>query len=127
MNRNDLIKKLAIYNDNYSREELDTFENSIFTEKVSRKRRAELELARLRTELGRLEDSSAESYEEYLQISKLLQVADFDPSVLEDIYRRLVRLQMENGLSIRLYSAIPSLQEEVEQMQLIKGNDGKVK
>lgn len=126
---NNLLKKLYVYKENFSKEQLDEYENTIFTVKVSRKKRAELELARLKMELSKLESVDPAAYEEYLALCKLLQVADFDPSVIDDIYARLVKLQLENNLSIRLYTAISSLCDKLEsQMSLTKTpEEGKVR
>lgn len=126
---NNLLKKLYVYKENFSKEQLDEYENTIFTVKVSRKKRAELELARLKMELSKLESVDPAAYEEYLALCKLLQVADFDPSVIDDIYARLVKLQLENNLSIRLYTAISSLCDKLEsQMSLTKApEEGKVR
>ncbi len=111
--KDNLIKKIHIYKDNFTKEQLDEYENTIFTNKVSRKKRAELELARLKIELSNLESVDPSAYEEYLNLCKLLQVASFDPSVIDEIYSRLVKLQLTNNLSIRLYSAISKLYDEL--------------
>ena len=47
-NQNNLLKKVHIYNDNFTKEQLTEYENTIFTIKLSRRKRAELELARLK-------------------------------------------------------------------------------
>ncbi len=125
-NQNNLLKKVHIYNDNFTKEQLTEYENTIFTIKLSRRKRAELELARLKQEISKLEDPDPSIYEEYLELSKLLKVADFDPSVIDEIYARIVKLQLLNGISIRLYTAFSLLQEQLEhQMKLVKDPEEK--
>lgn len=125
-NQNNLLKKVHIYNDNFTKEQLTEYENTIFTIKLSRRKRAELELARLKQEISKLEDPDPSIYEEYLELSKLLKVADFDPSVIDEIYARIVKLQLLNGISIRLYTAFSLLQEQLEhQMKLDKDPEEK--
>ena len=125
-NQKNLLKKVHIYNDNFTKEQLTEYENTIFTIKLSRRKRAELELARLKQEISKLEDPDPSIYEEYLELSKLLKVADFDPSVIDEIYARIVKVQLLNGISIRLYTAFSLLQEQLEhQMKLVKDPEEK--
>ncbi len=124
---NDLYKKINVYNDNFSKEQLEEYEDTIFTNKISKKKRAELELARFKIELSKLDSVDPSIYEEYLQLVKLIQVSSFDPSVLDEIYLRLVRMQLECGMSVRLYSALSLLHDEMEQSVLKKENEGRVK
>lgn len=124
--KNKLIKKLQVYIDNFSKEQLYEYESSIFTDEVSRKKRAELELIRLKLDIDKLNSVDSSVYEEYLDLFKLLQVADFDPSVIDNIYARVVRLQLENDLSIRLYTALSLLQDQLEmKLTLTKNPEAK--
>ena len=103
--KDEVLRKLSVYFNNFSEEQLAEYEDEIFTERIDKKKRAELEFARLRVELGKNLKVYSDYYSELREIARLLKVADLSSDILDDIYRRIVKLQLSANLDIRLYSA----------------------
>lgn len=116
--KDDYLKKLSVYFNNFSEVQLQDYEDEIFSERIDKKKRAELEFSRLRGELAKEFKYYSEIYPEMREIAMLLKVADLSSDILDDIYRRIVKIQLSNNLDIRLYSAFSLLKEEEEIMQL---------
>lgn len=118
--KDEVLKKLSVYCNNFSEEQLAEYEDEIFTERIDKKKRAELEFARLRVELGKNLKIYSDYYSELREIARLLKVADLSSDILDDIYRRIVKLQLSTNLDIRLYSAFSLIKAEEEIKQLRK-------
>ena len=118
--KDEVLKKLSVYCNNFSEEQLAEYEDEIFTERIDKKKRAELEFARLRVELGKNLKVYSDYYSELREIARLLKVADLSSDILDDIYRRIVKLQLSANLDIRLYSAFSLIKAEEEIKQLRK-------
>lgn len=108
---NQIDKKLNVYSNSFTNEQLQEYEDAIFTKKIDRKKRAELEIERLKNDLSKEQDVYAEYFDEIVRISKLLKVSSFDVTVLDEIYATILRIELECGLKPRLFSAIPLLME----------------
>ena len=118
--KDEVLRKLSVYFNNFSEEQLAEYEDEIFTERIDKKKRAELEFARLRVELGKNLKVYSDYYSELREIARLLKVADLSSDILDDIYRRIVKLQLSANLDIRLYSAFSLIKAEEEITQLRK-------
>ena len=118
--KDEVLRKLSVYCNNFSEEQLAEYEDEIFTERIDKKKRAELEFARLRVELGKNLKIYSDYYSELREIARLLKVADLSSDILDDIYRRIVKLQLSANLDIRLYSAFSLIKAEEEIKQLRK-------
>ena len=118
--KDEVLRKLSVYFNNFSEEQLAEYEDEIFTERIDKKKRAELEFARLRVELGKNLKVYSDYYSELREIARLLKVADLSSDILEDIYRRIVKLQLSANLDIRLYSAFSLIKADEEIKQLRK-------
>ena len=62
---------------------------------------------------------------EMVEITKLLKVADLSSDILDEIYRRIVEIQLSNNLEVRLYSAFDliRLEEEVKELRKKAGEN----
>ncbi len=109
--------KIGAYLNNFSKEKLGMYEDIIFSNKIDKAKRAELELDRLKSELVKLPELYALYLEEVVRLGKLLEVSDFDSTVLDEIYASILRIELEHGIKIRLYSGIPILKEELDKEQ----------
>lgn len=118
--REEYLKKLSVYFNNFTEEQLQEYEDEIFSEKISRKKRVELELVRLKEELGKDIKVYTDFYVDITELTKLLKVADLSSDILDEAYRIIVRIQLSCGMSIRLYSAFTLLQTEEEILRLRK-------
>lgn len=118
--REEYLKKLSVYFNNFTEEQLQEYEDEIFSEKISRKKRVELELARLKEELGKDIKVYTDFYADITELTKLLKVADLSSDILDEAYRIIVKIQLSCGMSIRLYSAFTLLQTEEEILRLRK-------
>jgi hypothetical protein len=60
-----------------------------------------------------------------VEITKLLKVADLSSDILDEIYRRIVEIQLSNNLEVRLYSAFDliRLEEEVKELRKKAGEN----
>lgn len=118
-NKDEFSKRLSVYFNNFTADQLAEYENEIFSERIDKKKRAELEFGRLKTELSKDIKYYTDYYSEIREISRLLKVADLSSDILDDIYRRIVTIQLSNNLDIRLYSAfnLIKLEEEVKQLR----------
>lgn len=118
-NKDEFSKRLSVYFNNFTADQLAEYENEIFSERIDKKKRAELEFDRLKTELSKDIKYYTDYYSEIREISRLLKVADLSSDILDDIYRRIVTIQLSNNLDIRLYSAfnLIKLEEEVKQLR----------
>lgn len=117
---NDVVlQRLSIYFDNFTVEQLSEYEDEIFSERIDKKKRAELEFRRLRDELAKNLKLYTDCYSEIREIAKLLKVADLSSDIIDDIYSRIVKIQLSNNMEIRLYSAfnLIKLEEEVKQLR----------
>lgn len=123
-NKDEFSKRLSVYFNNFTADQLAEYENEIFGERIDKKKRAELEYSRLKIELGKNLKLYTDSYSEFREIAKLLKVADLSSDILDDIYRRIVTIQLSNNLDIRLYSAfnLIKLEEEVKQLRKKAGD-----
>ena len=115
----EFFQKLSIYCNNFTLEQLAEYEDEIFSERIDKKKRAELEFGRLKLELCKNQNNYSDYYSEIIEIAKLLKVADLGSDVLDDIYRKIVRLQLSNNMEVRLYSAfnLIMLEEEVKKLR----------
>lgn len=118
-NKDEFSKRLSVYFNNFTADQLAEYENEIFSERIDKKKRAELEFSRLKAELSKDIKYYTDYYSEIREISRLLKVADLSSDILDDIYRRIVTIQLSNNLDIRLYSAfnLIKLEEEVKQLR----------
>lgn len=107
-----LVDKLRVYEENFDSKKLNACEEAIFSNKVNKKRRASLELNRIRSFLIKDIDVYKKYVDDFRNISELIKVSDFDPTALEQAYKLIVRIQLANGINVRLYSAISMLLEE---------------
>ncbi len=119
-NNSEYLKKLAVYSNNFTEEQLQEYEDGIFGEKIDRKKRVELELARLKKEMGKDLKKYANYYTEISELASLIKVADLSSDILDEAYRIIVRVQLACGMTIRLYSAFTLIREEEEIMALKK-------
>lgn len=116
INSSEIInKKLDVYLQNFSESALEEYEDAIFTEKMSKKTRAEMELNRLREDIIKKPSEYADYFTEISRLTRLLKVAEFDSTVLDEVYSSIVRMQLECNSNIRLYSGINLLKNEVSK------------
>lgn len=118
--KEEYLKKLSVYFENFSSEQLQEYEDEIFGEKIDKKKRVELEVARLKIEMGKDIKRYASYCSKINELTKLLKIADLSPDILDEAYRIIVRTQLSCGMSIRLYSAFNLIREEEEIMALRK-------
>ena len=108
-----IFKKLNVYTNNFSNEQLIEYENQIYGKSIQGYERVKLEYLDL---LRKLILERPDKYAEYIDaldfITTRLKVAMFDPTVLDEVKKEIVRIQLECDLKVSLYSAIPSLSEE---------------
>lgn len=108
-----ILKKLDVYTNNFSNEQLIEYENQIYGKSIQGYERVKLEYLDL---LYKLMIERPDKYAEYIDvldfITTRLKVAMFDPTVLDEVKKEIVRIQLESDLKVSLYSAIPSLAEE---------------
>lgn len=122
----EVLKKLSVYFNNFTTDQLSDYEDEIFTEKIDKKRRAELEFDRLKNELGKDLKYYSDYYLEIKEIAKLLKIADLSSDILDEIYRRIVRIQLASNLDVRLYSAFDLIRidEEIQVLRKKAGEGG---
>lgn len=106
-------KKLDVYLSNFTEKDLEEYEEAIFTNKMSKRTRAELELNRLREDIIKKPNEYADYFTEIARLTRLLKVAEFDSTVLDEVYSSIVRMQLECNSNIRLYSGISLLKNEL--------------
>lgn len=106
-------KKLNVYSNNFTKEQLQEYEDAIFTKKIDKKQRAELELERLKLELSKKDDSYVRYFDEIVRMAGLLKVSNFDVTVLDEIYSTILKIELTCGIKLRLYSGITLLAEEL--------------
>ena len=119
-NNDEYLKKLSVYFKNFTEEQLREYEEEIFGEKIDRKKRVELELGRIKLELSNNMKNYVYYYSEIADINRLLKVADLSTDILDEIYRRIVMIQLSAGINIRLYSAFSLIKTEQETLELKK-------
>lgn len=122
----EVVRKLSVFLNNFTTEQLDDYEEEIFGERINKKKRAELEFSRLKAELAKNNKFYAEHYKDFREIAKLLKVADLSSDILDDIYRRIVRLQLSYDLDVRLYSAFNLIKTE-EEIKLLRKRVGELR
>ena len=64
-------------------------------------------------DLLRKPNEFADYFTEIARLTRLLKVAEFDSTVLDEVYSSIVRMQLECNSNIRLYSGISLLKNEV--------------
>lgn len=123
----EYLKKLSVYFNNFTEKQFIDFENEIFTEKIDKKKRAELEYARLKKEIGKDLKKYADYFEDIREVGTLLKVSDLSEDLLDEAYKIIVRIQLATGMSIRLYTAFPLIEDEEEKKRLqrmVGGDNG---
>lgn len=122
----EMLRKLSVYFDNFTTDQLALYEDEIFTEKIDRKKRAELEFERLKNELGKDLKHYSDFFLELKEIAKLLKIADLSSDILDEIYRRIVKIQLSSNLDVRLYSAFDLIRidEEIQSLRKKAGECG---
>ena len=63
------------------------------------------------------------NYLEIKEIAKLLKIADLSSDILDEIYRRIVRIQLASNLDVRLYSAFNLIKID-EEIQVLRKKAG---
>lgn len=117
-NYNDYIsKKVSVYLENFTPEELSKYEDEIFTEKMDKRIRAELEFYRLKDEIS-IKDSKY--YLEIRKLSNLFKIANLGSDIVDEIYKIIVEIQLANNMDVRLYSALNLIKNENEIKELKK-------
>jgi len=111
------------YTNYFKKEELEGFEDKIFGD-ISRKKRIVFEYNRLKREIKSYPNRYVGSLNQLLKIESLMQVIDFDSSVLDQISLDIVKTELENDIPIRLYSAIPKLEIDYEYLIFQRKNKG---
>lgn len=121
----DAARKLSVFLNNFTPEQLAEYEDEIFTSRIDKKKRAELEFARLKYDMSKNLKIYSTYYTEMVEITKLLKVADLSSDILDEIYRRIVEIQLSNNLEVRLYSAFDliRLEEEVKELRKKAGEN----
>lgn len=119
----EVLRKLSVYFNNFTTDQLSDYEDEIFTKKIDKKKRAELEFARLKNELGKDLKYYFDYYLEIKEIAKLLKIADLSSDILDEIYRRIVRIQLASNLDVRLYSAFNLIKID-EEIQVLRKKAG---
>lgn len=105
----EILKKVNVYLEHFSATELNKFEDTIFGE-YNRYYRAFLEIQRLKRIFKG----------EYLiryrihELEMMLKDAYFDKDALDDIYKSILKIQLQNGISIRLYGGLSMLKDHLE-------------
>ena len=87
------------------------YEDRIFG-KLDKKTRASMELKRLDLALRSVPEIYVEYYDEIKRLEELLKVANFDSTVIDDVYCSIVRMQMKCEQDIRLYTAVGLVLDE---------------
>lgn len=117
-NYNDYIsKKVSVYLENFTPEELSKYEDEIFTEKMDKRIRAELEFYRLKDEIS-IKDSKY--YLEIRKLSNLFKIANLGSDIVDEIYKIIVEIQLANNMDVRLYSALNLIKNDNEIRELKK-------
>lgn len=117
-NYNDYIsQKVSVYLENFTPEELSKYEDEIFTEKMDKRIRAELEFYRLKDEIS-IKDSKY--YLEIRKLSNLFKIANLGSDIVDEIYKIIVEIQLANNMDVRLYSALNLIKNENEIKELKK-------
>ena len=107
-------EKIKVYGENFSLSQLREYEDAIYTDKIDSVKRCHLELERLETDL-RKKGQYYTYLKEIMEMKKLLRVAYFDDTVVDDIKKTIVRIQLEEDFSVRLYSAVAALYAESQK------------
>lgn len=107
-----IYKKLSVYTNNFSKEQLLAYEDEIYGPAIQGYHRVKLEYLDLLRKLSARPDKYAKYIDALDFISSRLKVAMFDPTVIIEISKEIVRIQLECDLKVSLYSAIPLLAEE---------------
>lgn len=106
MTNNEFFSRLIEYADKIEFSKLKAYEDNVFTEKIDKRTRASIELDRLKTKLSNSPDVYAEYFDDIKKIDELLDIAEFDSTVLDDVYVEIIRIQASCGQKTRLYSGI---------------------
>ena len=113
-NKELVKKKLDVYVSNFSYLKLKEYEDAIFGYIVDKRKRAQVELWRLETMMKKNQEFYLEYYCAYCRMKRLMKVAHFDPTALDEIYNTLLAIQLDNNINIRLYSGLPLLKEMID-------------
>lgn len=117
--RDGIVSKLSVYLNNFSAEQLNDYEDEIFTG-IDKKKRAEMEFRRLKETFALKGDFSVERFSEFNEIARLIKVSNLSSDILDEVYRRIVKVQLDYGLEVRLYSAFNLIKLEEDMKELRK-------
>ena len=87
-----IFKKLSVYTDNFSNEQLMAYEEQIYGEKIQGYYRVKLEYLDLLHKLSKFPEKYAKYIDVLEYISTSLKVVVFDPTVLSEISKEIVRI-----------------------------------
>ena len=102
----DISRQAVLDNVKKGEKKLEEYEEAIFTNKMSKRTRAELELDRIKNDLLRKPNEFADYFTEIARLTRLLKVAEFDSTVLDEVYSSIVRMQLECNSNIRFENNI---------------------
>lgn len=119
VDENELYQLVSRYSNAFSELELLEFENSIFGD-YSYKYRVISEFRRLKNSCRRDSRLYHENLKEIIDIERLLNISDFDQTVVPKIADRVVKAQVKISQPVRLYSSFPRIKHELENLSFIR-------
>lgn len=103
--------KVQRYTSCFTATELESFENEIFG-KLTKNQRTRKEYHRLKVMMKNNSHLYASHISSMCELDDLVEMMEFDSSITDDAMSKIVRLQLESNMEIRLYSALPRLERE---------------
>lgn len=119
VDESELYQVVSRYSNVFSDAELEEFENSIFGD-YSYKLRVILEFRRLKKTCKIDSKLYSENLKEIIDIENLLNISDFDQTVVPKVADRVVKVQLKISQPVRLYSSFPRIRSELEGLNFMR-------
>jgi len=101
------------------------YENKIFSEIPSKKKRANLEYKRLQAYLKKDTKSYAKYLKDLMRISDLLYLSEIDENITEQAYKEIVKLDIECNVDVRLLSVVHDMIKDIKVADLQDEEDNR--
>ena len=118
-NKQDLnlkcYKTLLKYVQKYTPEKLEDLENNLFGEKISRRRRVIIESDRVKRVVSKEPFNHVEAMDEIEELNYYLKLVNMGDTIIDELYSRIIKLNIICDLPIRLSSGIYPLCERLSK------------
>lgn len=119
----DIYNKISKIVNNYDKKILTQLENKIFSDKYTEKEKTLIEYKRV---MNNYNNNKLKYYEDINDINKinyLLKIVSFDDTVIENINKKILYLQLKNNMDIRLFNTLPKLKDDLDYEKFVFENE----